>query len=115
MGQAKQGRIKILAIASDMRSPALPDVPTLKELTGATTGDIVALWGLWVPAGMPKAITDKLAKWMDEITRSSETQKFLIDQGATPWVATPEEYRKKFEVALKAWADAAKLANIEAQ
>jgi hypothetical protein len=52
---------------------------------------------------------------MDEITRSSETQKFLIDQGATPWVATPEEYRKKFEVALKAWADAAKLANIEAQ
>jgi len=115
MGQAKQGRIKILAIASDDRSPALPDVPTLKELTGATTGDIVALWGLWVPAGTPKNITDKLAKWMDEITRSSETQKFLIDQGGTPWVATPEEYRKKFEVALKAWADAVKLANIEAQ
>ena len=115
MGQAKQRRIKILAIASDTRSPALPDVPTLKELTGATTGDIVALWGLWVPAGTPKTITDKLAKWMDEITRSSETQKFLIDQGATPWVATSEEYRKKFEVALKAWADAAKLANIEAQ
>ena len=32
VGQAKQGRIKILATASDMRSPALPDVPTLKEL-----------------------------------------------------------------------------------
>src|SRR5215475_3568433 len=115
MGQAKQGRIKILAIASDDRSPALPDVPTLKELTGATTGDIVALWGLWVPAGTPKEIIDKLATWTNEITRSSETQKFLIEQGATPYVATPEEYKKKFEIALKAWGDAAKIANIEAQ
>jgi len=115
MGQAKQGRIKILATASDTRSPALPDVPTLKELTGATTGDIVALWGVWVPAGTPKEIIDKLATWTNEITRSSETQKFLIEQGATPYVATPEEYRKKFELALKAWADAVKLANIEAQ
>ena len=115
MGQAKQGRIKILATASDVRSPALPDVPTLKELTGATTGDIVALWGVWVPAGTPKTIIDKLGTWTNEITRSPETQKFLIDQGATPWVATPEQYRQKFELALKAWADAVKIANIEAQ
>jgi len=70
---------------------------------------------LWVPAGTPQAIIDKLAKWMNDITRSSETQKFLIEQGATPWVATPEEYKKKFEIALKAWGDAAKIANIEAQ
>jgi tripartite-type tricarboxylate transporter receptor subunit TctC len=115
MGQAKQGRIKILATASDVRSPALPDVPTLKELTDAITGDIVALWGVWVPAGTPKDIVDKLAKWTNEITRSSETQKFLIDQGATPYVATPEDYKARFELALKAWADAVKLANIEAQ
>ena len=87
----------------------------MKELTGSTTGDIVALWGLWVPAATPQPIVDKLAKWMNDITRSSETQKFLIEQGATPWVATPEEYKKKFEIALKAWGDAAKIANIEAQ
>ena len=115
MGQAKQGRIKILANASDTRSPALPDVPTLKELTGATTGDIVALWGVWVPTGTPQAIIDKLATWTNDITRSPETQKFLIEQGATPWVATPAEYKQKFEIAMRAWADAAKLANIEAQ
>ncbi|MBV8745958.1 MAG: hypothetical protein JO134_13045, partial [Xanthobacteraceae bacterium] len=47
--------------------------------------------------------------------RSSETQKFLIEQGATPWVASPEEYKKKFDIALKAWGAAAKIANIEAQ
>jgi tripartite-type tricarboxylate transporter receptor subunit TctC len=115
VGQAKQGRVKILANASDTRSPALPDVPTLKELNGATTGDIVALWGLWVPAGTPKDIIDKLGGWMNEITKSDEGQKFLIAQGATPFVGTQEEYRKKFEIALKAWADAVKLAKIEVQ
>jgi tripartite-type tricarboxylate transporter receptor subunit TctC len=114
-GQAKAGRIKIIANASDTRSPALPDVPTLKESTGANTGDIVALWGMWAPAGTPKDVLDKLANWMNEITKSEETQKFLINQGATPWVASADEYRKKFEIALKAWADAVKLANIEAQ
>lgn len=115
IGQAKQGRIKILANASDRRSPALPDVPTLKELTGATTGDIVALWGLWVPAGTPKEVTDKLGTWMNEITKSDEAQKFIISQGATPFVETPEEYRKKFELALAAWAEAVKVAKIELQ
>ncbi|MGZ5828877.1 MAG: Bug family tripartite tricarboxylate transporter substrate binding protein, partial [Xanthobacteraceae bacterium] len=70
MGQAKSGRIKIVANASDTRSPALPDVPTLKELTGAATGDIVALWGVWAPAGTPKDILDKLATWTNEITKS---------------------------------------------
>jgi tripartite-type tricarboxylate transporter receptor subunit TctC len=115
MGQAKQGRIKIIGNASDTRSPALPDIPTFKETTGAETGDIVALWGVWAPVGTPKDILDKLAKWTNEITRSEETQKFLISQGATPWVETPEEYKKKFDIALKAWADAVKLANIEAQ
>jgi tripartite-type tricarboxylate transporter receptor subunit TctC len=114
-GQAKQGRIKLLANASNIRSPALPDLPTLKELTGAETGDIVALWGVWAPAGTPKDILDKLGKWINDITRSDETQHFLISQGATPWVSTPEEYRKKFEIALKAWADAVKIANIELQ
>jgi tripartite-type tricarboxylate transporter receptor subunit TctC len=114
-GQAKQGRIKIIANASNIRSPSLPNIPTLKETVGATTGDIVALWGAWSAAGTPKAVTDKLAKAFNDITKSEETQKFLIEQGATPWVESQEEYKKKFEIALKAWAEAVKIAKIELQ
>jgi tripartite-type tricarboxylate transporter receptor subunit TctC len=114
-GQAKAGRIKMIANASDTRSPSLPDVPTLKETTGATTGDIVALWGIWAPAGTPKDIQEKLGKWMNEITKSDETQKFLISQGATPYLATQQDYEKKFELALGAWANAVKVAKIELQ
>jgi len=114
VGQANQGRVKMLAVTSDDRSPGLPKVPPLKD-SGAATGDITALWGLWVPAGTPKDIQDKLGKLIADITKSDETQKFLISQGGTPRLLSQDDYRARFEVALKAWAEAVKLANIEAQ
>jgi len=113
-GQAKQGRIKLLAIGSDERSPGLPDVPSLKDF-GAASGDITPLWGMWARAGTQKDILDKLAKWTNEVSSSEETKKFLISQGATPKSGTQEEYKKRFDMALKAWAEAVKLAKIEAQ
>ena len=113
-GQAKQGRIKLLAISSNERSPALPEVPSLKDF-GAASGDITPLWGVWAPGGTPKDILDKLGKWFNEVTNSTETQKFLIAQGATPKSGTQEEYKKRFVAALKAWAAAVALAKIEAQ
>jgi hypothetical protein len=51
----------------------------------------------------------------NDITKSEETQKFLISQGATPYVASPADYKAKFELALKAWANAVKVAKIEVQ
>ncbi|MDB5534239.1 MAG: Extra-cytoplasmic solute receptor, partial [Hyphomicrobiales bacterium] len=115
VGQAKQGRIKLLAIASDERSPSLPDLPTLKETTGARTGDIVAHWGIWAPVGTPKDIIDKLEKWTAQITQADDTQKFLVDQGATSKISDAADYKRRFTVALKSWADAVKIGNIEIQ
>ncbi len=115
VGQAKAGRIKPLAISSDERSPGLPDVPTLKETTGAPTGDIVAHWGLWAPAKTPPAIIEKLEKWTVEIMRSDDANEFLLTQGATRKVLNSAEYKKRFDLALAAWAEAVKIANIEPQ
>jgi tripartite-type tricarboxylate transporter receptor subunit TctC len=114
-GQLKQGRIKLLATASDTRSPSLPDVPTLREAVGASTGDLDALWGIWAPTGTPQDILDKLAKTINDITKTEETQQFLISQGATPYLASHADYQKRFEVALNAWAEAVKIAKIELQ
>lgn len=114
-GQLKQGRIKLLATASDTRSPSLPDVPTLRETVGAATGDLDALWGIWAPAGTPQDILDKLAKTINDITNTEETKQFLISQGATPYLASHADYQKRFEIALKAWAEAVKVAKIELQ
>lgn len=114
-GQARQGRIKMLAISSNERSPTLPDVPTLKEATGAKTGDIVAVWGVWAPTGTPPDILRQIERWTTEITNMPDTQKFLADQGATPRPLNTADYRKTFETALSAWKEAVRIGKIEIQ
>ncbi|MBN9083075.1 MAG: hypothetical protein BGP04_02625 [Rhizobiales bacterium 62-17] len=114
-GQARQGRIKMLAISSNERSPTLPDVPTLKETTGAKTGDIVAVWGVWAPTGTPPEILRQLERWTLDITNMPDTKKFLADQGATPLPLNTADYKASFERALGAWKDAVRIGKIEIQ
>jgi tripartite-type tricarboxylate transporter receptor subunit TctC len=58
---AKTGKIKILAVVSKQRVPALPDVPTMIE-SGFPELDLGSWQGVYVPAGTPKAIMDRLYK-----------------------------------------------------
>ena len=111
-GQAKQNRIKLLAITSDARSPSLPDVPTMKEAANVPLGDITPLWGVWVPANTPKDITDKITKWMTEISETKEAQDFMLAQGATPHVLQQAAYQKIFDNAIKVWKEAAEKGNM---
>jgi tripartite-type tricarboxylate transporter receptor subunit TctC len=111
-GQAKQKRIKILAVTSDSRAPGLPDVPTMKEAAGVPLGDITPLWGIWVPAGTPKEVKDKLTKWMTEICQTKEAEDFLLAQGATPKLLQQAAYKENFAVASKAWQRAAEQGNM---
>lgn len=114
-GQARQGRIKMLAISSNERSPTLPDVPTLKETTGAKTGDIVAVWGVWAPTGTPPEILRQIERWTIDITNTPDTQKFLAEQGATPRALNTADYKATFEAALSAWKEAVRIGKIEIQ
>ena len=58
MGHVKSGKIRVLATWGESRHPALPDVPTLKELGYDAT---FSQWtGLFVPAGTPQPVIEKL-------------------------------------------------------
>lgn len=114
-GQARQNRVKILAISSNTQSPNLPGVPTLREASGAKTGDIVAVWGVWAPTGTPPDIMSQIERWTLEITNMPETQKFLSEQGATPRPLNGADYKASFEASLGAWKDAVRIGKIEVQ
>ena len=58
MGQLKAGKIRVLATWGEARHPALPDVPTLKEL--GYDAQFSQWTGLFVPAGTPDAVIAKL-------------------------------------------------------
>src|SRR5262249_6143790 len=89
-GQAQGGKIRILAGTAAKRSVALPDVPTLTEL-GYGGNDVSPWWGVVVPAGTPKAVGDKLAGWLNQITAARNTKKFLDNALFDPFPGSPEQ------------------------
>lgn len=93
----KSGKLKALAVSSDARSTALPDVPTFKE---AGVKDINAVFniGLVAPAGTPPAVTAKIADDVRRILMEPAFRKTNID--AYSYVAvgsTPADYKSFLE------------------
>jgi tripartite-type tricarboxylate transporter receptor subunit TctC len=74
------GRVKSLAVMSEERNPAFPDVPTLKEATGLDW--TVAAWrGIAGPKGMPQEVSDKLVPLLQQIWESQEFRDFMAQRG----------------------------------
>jgi tripartite-type tricarboxylate transporter receptor subunit TctC len=91
---AKAGTLKVLAVSSDTRSAALPDVPTFKELG---IKDINAIFniGLVGPRGMPKELVDKITADTRAAVMAPDFKKKYID--AFSYIAigsTPAEFRE---------------------
>jgi tripartite-type tricarboxylate transporter receptor subunit TctC len=87
------GKVKLLAISGNERSPLAPDVPTLSE-TGWGAWDISAWYGLCVPAGTPRSVIEKVAKDVAEISAEPEYRAALLKLGAVPSTTTPEGFGK---------------------
>jgi len=87
------GRMKALAVASDRRSPALPNVPTLDEL-GIPNVHTSTWYGFLAPAGTPKAIVDKLNREINAILKMPDIQARLLKNAAQSYDWTPEQFTK---------------------
>ena len=74
------GRVKSLAVMSEQRNPAFPDVPTLKEATGLDW--TVAAWrGIAGPKGLPDEVTQKLVPLLEKIWNGQEFKDFMAQRG----------------------------------
>lgn len=89
---AKDGRIKILAVSSAKRSPLLPNVPTFAE--AGMPGFQAAPWfGLVGPAGLPKAVVDKIASDVSKvITQPAFLNAHITGVGLELLNQGPEQY-----------------------
>jgi len=80
MPQVRAGRVRALAITADKRDPLFPDVPTFAE-AGFSDMQFSTWYGVWGPAGLPKAVTSKLAQAFKIVLSSPENQAWLAQQG----------------------------------
>jgi tripartite-type tricarboxylate transporter receptor subunit TctC len=81
LSQVQAGNVKALAVAAKKRSPLLPDVPTSHE-QGLPEFDIAPFYAVFVPAGTPQAVVDKLADTLSKGLNEAAVQKRLTDLGA---------------------------------
>jgi len=104
MGHVRGGKVRVLASWGDTRHPALPEVPTLREL--GYDAQFSQWTGLFVPAGTPEPVVAKLR----------EAARFAIEdaafKGALAKVETPVQYLDQPQFRAFWDADARKLADV---
>lgn len=111
----KDGRVRALAVTPPKRIPALPDVPTVAE-AGLPAAEHVAWFGMFVPAGTPKGLVNKLAADLNSVLRDPQTKQRFLTQGADPIdSSSPEAFMKLLRSENVRFAKLIKEANIQSQ
>jgi tripartite-type tricarboxylate transporter receptor subunit TctC len=109
----KAGRIKMLAIGSGKRSPALPDVPTIAE-AGVPGYEYTTWYGIFGPRGLQKSVT-QLNDAVVKALASPDIYQRLMSQGAEPSPSSPEELTRYMREESARWAKLIKAAYIKVE
>jgi tripartite-type tricarboxylate transporter receptor subunit TctC len=103
-GLVESGRIKALAVTSTARSPALPNVPTLKE-AGVSHADVdLRFWyGVFGPRGIPEAAKAKLDKAVSTVLADPKVRERLARLDITPEYAPGAALGAKLANEIRNW------------
>ena len=92
MGHIRAGKLTPLALVNNLRTPLLPNVPTLAD-TGYKGAPSQTWYGLFAPAGTPKAVVDRINAEVRRIFADKDfVQKYVIDRGQVPAINSPEAF-----------------------
>jgi tripartite-type tricarboxylate transporter receptor subunit TctC len=111
----RAGKLRVLAIGSALRSPALPEVPTLVEALGQPEARAETWFGLLAPAGTDGAIVQRIASDMATATVQPELRARLEAQGAMVAASSPEEFAAMIAEEQQRWAEAVRLSGAKVE
>ena len=87
----QEGKLRAISVWGPTRFPELPDVPTMME--SGFPGLSLYFWsGLWVPAGTPAAIVDKLNAATNAALRSPEMKASMDKLGIEATIGSPQDF-----------------------
>jgi tripartite-type tricarboxylate transporter receptor subunit TctC len=113
LSQQREGRLRVLAVASAERLKSNPELPTMTE--SGVPMDLVGWFAAMVPSATPRPIVEQLNKWFSDVVATEETQNFLKAYGGDPWISTPEEGQARLVRDIVAWGDYIRIAKLEPQ
>lgn len=111
-GHLKSGKFKILAVTGAKRNPLLPDVPTFTEL-GYKSFEPYGWFSIFVPAGTPKDIVNKLSNEISEYIKSPEGTAKIEALGLQPGGEKADEFARIMKEDYQVWGKVIKEAKIK--
>ncbi|SCU76773.1 Extra-cytoplasmic solute receptor [Cupriavidus necator] len=109
----RAGRLRILAVTGNARSPALPDVPTLKESGIDATAE--AFVGLFAPAGLPADKVKRLSDAIAEVLKAPDLQARIREIGLNANYAGPQQLGETQVAELRRWERPIKASGYKAE
>jgi tripartite-type tricarboxylate transporter receptor subunit TctC len=106
------GKLRGIAITGRQRSPALPDVPTLKESGHDGFEDVVIWLGMLAPAGTPEPIAKKLEAELMRIAQLPEVSKHIKESSSVLVGGTGKDFADAIRRETPVWASIIKENNI---
>jgi tripartite-type tricarboxylate transporter receptor subunit TctC len=91
LGQVRAGKVKGLAVTTARRTALAPDLPTLAE-SGLPGFDISTWFGVFVPAGTPREVVDRLHAEFTRALAAADVREKIVSLGAEPVGSRPEEF-----------------------
>lgn len=112
MGQIRQGLVRAIAVTTERRVGAVPDVPTMTELGYKGYG--FGSWqGIFLPPGSAKAIADRLNGEINAVLRLPQVVDSLTKVGFDPIGGTPELFGKTVAETSARWGNVVREAGVK--
>lgn len=113
MPHLKSGKAKPLAVTTEKRAAALPDLPTMHSMYPGFISD--NWYAMYFPKNTPKPIVDRMNAAIKKALDSSEVKTFLTREALEVIASTPEGLSEKFNNDSARYAKVIKAAGIKVQ
>ena len=109
----QSGKLRMLAVMSNERSAAFPEVPTMKE-QGLPQLELETWYGLFAPAGTSGTVARKLNADINALLTDGQIKELLGKQGMSAAGGTPERFAELVKRELARWTRVVNAAGIKA-
>lgn len=100
--QIRGGKVRAVAVASEKRMAALPDLPTIGE-SGYPGFEAWAWQGFVAPAGTPRDVVAKLNAEFQKVMADPAMRQKLAESGFEPQTSTPEQFTAYMKSEIAKW------------
>jgi tripartite-type tricarboxylate transporter receptor subunit TctC len=107
------GALRALAVTTAVRSPQLPDVPTVAETIPGYEAS--ALFGMGAPIKTPAEIIERLNREVNAVLAEPEIKKRLTELGGEPLISSPEAFGAMVAAETEKWEKVVKYADIKVE